>query len=105
MNIPKECKFTDGIDICELKECSYNILGMCTKKGSKNHSATKPFTNFQKIKMMNVDEMVEHLCYFYFMVDRNLIENADIVTDMSISKDKKSQWLRTNVKHWLEQEA
>ena len=55
------CLFYEGIDKCTEKECYNNILGMCVKKGSANNKVVKPFTNFQHLKMLNVDEMAEFL--------------------------------------------
>lgn len=53
------CNFYEGIDTCKEQKCDKNIMGMCTKKGSKNYPDVPHRTNFERIKLMNIDEMAE----------------------------------------------
>ena len=55
------CNFYEGIDTCKEQKCDKNIMGMCTKKGSKNYPDVPHRTQFERIKLMSVDEIAEFL--------------------------------------------
>lgn len=58
---PDNCPFIEGTNTCKLTECSKNIMGMCTKKGSKNYPDVPHRTNFEKLKLMNIDEFAKQM--------------------------------------------
>ena len=51
------CNFYEGIDTCKEQKCDKNIMGMCTKKGSKNYPDVPHRTYFEKLKLMNIEQL------------------------------------------------
>ena len=75
------CNFYEGIDTCKEQKCDKNIMGMCTKKGSKNYPNVPHRTYFEKLKLMNIDELAKQLA---------INELNTILLDKNKSKEEKN---------------
>lgn len=66
--VPKSCPFTEGIRECKEASCYHNILGGCFKKGSgyNENGEHKDFNNFERMKLMNIDELAKQLAIIEF---------------------------------------
>ena len=99
--IPEKCQFTEGIDTCKLTECSKNIMGMCTKKGSKNYPDVPHRTQFERIKLFDIDEMAEFLTRktkCVFCDDETMQEKTDCASLKECTEYCKwKQWLQSEV--------
>lgn len=58
----------EGIRKCKEALCYHKILGGCFKKGSgyNSHGEHKDFTVFERMKLMNIDELARQLTVFEF---------------------------------------
>lgn len=66
--VPESCPFTEGIRECKEASCYHNILGGCFKKGSgyNENGEHKDFNNFERMKLMNIDEFAKQLAIIEF---------------------------------------
>lgn len=66
--VPDTCPFEIGIRECKEALCYHNILGGCFRKGSgfNRDGEHKDFTVFERMKLMNIDELARQLTVFEF---------------------------------------
>lgn len=88
-----KCEFKEGIDECHETKCDKNIMGMCAKKGSKNYPDIPKRTNFEKIKLMNIDELAEFM------------SNQLVVCPLNDYVCEPCEYCDDCIKRWLESEV
>lgn len=105
--VPESCPFTEGIRECKEASCYHNILGGCFKKGSgyNENGEHKDFNNFERIKLMNIDELAK------FLEEVNSSSCAMICSRIpsecnyaNLTHEGRVAYCFNSIKQWLESE-
>lgn len=93
----ENCPFYEGIDTCNITKCDKNILGMCAKKGSKNHPEIRHRTNFERFKLMGVDELANFIDDITRHCANDDCDNCPLESAFPCDVFALTEWLKSEV--------